>query len=509
MAPVASNKPVGLQITLVFFVLTTIVLAITTYSFSSSNGQLTAAAAAAKQAEGVQKSLWQNASTDVTTLKKTIGLQPERVDDPNNQQDNTTVVGMSRLKMAEAGANAGPDMAQTITKTVAALNTTDSNRKEIVDQLKTQNEEMLSLRNRYEANELEHDKAKQLAETDKQQLIRARDEQLTAKDQEIGKLRKDYNDSQAVNANLIEQGAKERKRFTDEITRLEAINDKIREELDGLKQISFEVADGLIRRVDNSSKTVWLNIGSADRVQPRTTFSVYAKDNSGIGRGQEDIKGKIEVTRVIDAHMSEAKILEEDLYRPMAANDQIYSPLWNPGRQENFSVVGDLDLDNDGRDDRELFQQIIATAGAKIDNEVDHEGNRTGDGITEKTKFLILGDIPNIADLSSDQDRARAQKVMDSLKDLRREARLNGVRIVNLNDFLGYIGYKPKRRLFQPGQERPYNLRSGAHSTSINETIEKNRDSTGNVSDSVNKGQRQKKQDVSSGQTSKRFGPGN
>ena len=32
-------------------------------------------------------------------------------------------------------------------------------------------------------------------------------------------------------------------------------------------------------------------------------------------------------------------------------------------------------------------------------------------------------------------------------------------------DFLAYIGYKPKRRLFQPGQERPYNLKSGAHST--------------------------------------------
>ena len=96
---------------------------------------------------------------------------------------------------------------------------------------------------------------------------------------------------------------------------------------------------------------------------------------------------------------------------------------------------------------------------------------------------------------------------MGHLKDLRKEARLNGVRIVNLNDFLGYIGYKPKRRLFQPGQDRPFNLKAGAHSAGVNEPVVKgNRESSGQVSGSINS-RKGTKQQVSPGTTSQVFGP--
>ena len=179
-----------------------------------------------------------------------------------------------------------------------------------------------------------------------------------------------------------------------------------------MKQQSFEVADGIIRWVENSNGMVYINLGSDDKLKERTTFSVYAKDSSGIGKGQEDIKGSIEVVRIIDAHTAAAKIVDEDLYRPMAQGDQIYSPLWTAGRAERFSFVGAMDLDNDGRSDRGLLHQIVATAGAEIDNEVDDEGNRIppveeGGAITERTKFLVLGDIPDMSKLSRPEDKER------------------------------------------------------------------------------------------------------
>lgn len=506
MAAASSNKPIGLQISLVFSVLAVIILGIVTYMTMADRAKVAADLDAAKKAEAAQKTLYQAADADRTALKEKIGLkQLERVGDNN---DATSVMGQSAEKIKQAGPNAGTDFVTTVDKLLQNLGATDGNRKEVAAQLKDMDTKFLALKDDYTAIAQAHDSAKQKAETEKQELVSSQNEKLAAKDQEIGRIQKELRDREAENANLVEQAQRERKRLGDEITRLEGINDKIREELDGLKQISFEVADGLIRRVDNSSRRVWLNIGSKDRIRPRVTFSVYAQDNSGIGRGQEDIKGKIEVTKIIDGDMCEAKILEEDIYRPMAAGDQVYSPLWSPGRVENFSFVGVIDVDNDGRDDRELLHQIVAINGANIDNEVNELGERTGDGITEHTKFLVLGDIPNIADLANEDEKERLKKVMEHLKDLRREARLNGVRIVNLTDFLSYIGYKSKRRLFQPGQERPFTLRSGGHSTATNENLNPtSREASGNVSGAIMKGKGQKLQNVSPGQTSKTFGP--
>ena len=74
-------------------------------------------------------------------------------------------------------------------------------------------------------------------------VTRSQNEKIAAKDQEIAVLRKDYNDSQSEIANLKETLEKEKKRATNEITRLEGINDKLRDELDELKQVSFEVAE--------------------------------------------------------------------------------------------------------------------------------------------------------------------------------------------------------------------------------------------------------------------------
>ncbi len=503
MAPTASSKPIGLQISLVFFVLTTLILAVTTYMFhrSYSDGQASVIEATNKMQQ-IQK-LATDADNKVTALKGHIGLKLDAVES-NDPADATTVGGGVRAKISSAGPNAGTDLVTTIDKILQAHNVTDADRTQISSRLAAQNAEVLALQARYQAMADVHDAAKKKAEADLRDIARNRDELLAAKDREIAELRKMYNDSQAEIANITEQREKERKKAADEITRLEGINDKLRDELDVLKQQSFEVADGLIRRVENETRLVWVNLGSADYLRPRVTFSVYAKDNSGIGRGQDDIKGMIEITRIIDAHMAEGKITDEDILRPMAPGDQIYSPLWNPGRVEQFSMVGIIDIDNDGRSDREMMHQIIATAGAAIDNEVDDEGNRTGDGINERTKFLVLGDIPDIAKLARPEDQERVQKIIDHLKDLRKEARLNGVRIVNLNDFMAYLGVKPRRRLFQPGQERPYNLTAGAHSTAVNAPIMKGRESAGQVSGALSR-KKYTPQPESSGQTSKAF----
>lgn len=503
MAAPASSKPVGLQVTLIFFVLTTLVFGVLTYTFHRSYSEAQRQMVATGIENGNLKKMAGDSARNVEALQALIGLKMETVEGEND--DPTTVSGGVRSTISKAGPYGGNDLVTTVDKLLQAYGATEEERANIAKNLNEQNEKVLSLETQYDAKENQHRDARLKAEADLQDLIKNRDELLAAKDKEVDDWRKKYQDTRADLDNRNEELKKARERHAEEITRLEGINNKLNDDLDQLKQQTFEVADGYVRRVDYGANRVWVSLGRADHVRERITFSVYDRDNSALGRGQSDIKGTIEITQVIDDHLSEAKITSDSLTRPMTPGDQIYSPLWSPGRMEYFSFVGTPDIDNDGTSDRKLLHEIIKIAGAEIDNEVDEAGNRTGDGITEQTKFLVLGDIPDPAKFAEGApEKANALRVSQQLKDLRKEARLNGVRIINMNDFLSFIGYKPKRRLFRPGQERPFNLRAGAHSTAVNEPLLKGQQSTGNVSGAYS-GNKNKPQAISPGTNSQIF----
>jgi hypothetical protein len=120
-------------------------------------------------------------------------------------------------------------------------------------------------------------------------------------------------------------------------------------------------------------------------------------------------------------------------------------------RDETYSVVGIMDLDGDGEDDGGRLRRLINLIGASIDNDIDGEGKLLVNGetpdpykpeITEKTKFVILGKIPQAADLSDPDEIATGLKIAGLYKDLEDQARALGVRIIRLNEFLRYIGYE-------------------------------------------------------------------
>lgn len=266
------------------------------------------------------------------------------------------------------------------------------------------------------------------------------------------------------------------------IADLNGINDKVKAELDE-KALNggFEVPDGIIRWVDRTGSKVWIDLGQADGLKARTTFNVYKKIPSRFGREKapiavsgEEIKGTIEVTRVLEAHLSEARILTEDIRNRIAKGDPVFSLNWRPARGEVFSFIGIMDLDGDGTDDRDVLKEAVATAGGAIDNDVDGNGElfvngkRSDDGIpyiTERTKFVVMGRMPEIGDMADINEAAAVAKISLLRKSLEIAARQRGVRIVSLSDFLKYLGYKSQRRVSLPGGESSYKLKSGSTSS--------------------------------------------
>lgn len=502
----SSGKPTAVHFALIFFVMLSVITSVVAYMMYTEYETTKKVAAKAETDRSAQRAAYDREVDKVTALKGLIGHEYEEVGAGTNNPN--TVAGAAQGDFQRlggglaGGATTYKDLAQQLR---TELNNVMSERDALQADLNDHKAQLLALRGQYESRVSEFQQRTDSAETDLRGVVTDKEEAVASKDSRIRELEGALGQVRLELSQEREANAAQLKEKNREIDGLVAINDRIREKLEEATAVSFEVGDGELRWVDHNAGLVWVNLGSIDKLPKRATFSVYGKDHHGVGRGPEDIKGSIEITRIIGPHLAEARVLTDDIYRPMAPGDPIYTPLWSPGRAESFSVVGRLDLDGDKRWDREQFHELVTATGARIDNEVDEEGNRTGTGIDHRTKFLIVADVPDPTQVSHNE-RPAAEKISREYSQLRKEARLQGVRIISLSDFLSYIGYTPRQRIWRPGEEVPWLLKSGSQSTAVNQSSG-NRQSSGQTSGAYTRSRRLR-QPTSSGQTSKLFRSG-
>ena len=205
-----------------------------------------------------------------------------------------------------------------------------------------------------------------------------------------------------------------------------------------LQTSQFEVAQGEVVMVNPHKKgTVYLNLGSADQLIPLVTFSVHdAGANTALGDG---LKARIEVTQILGDHISMCRVLEEDLANPIAEFDKVYTPLWHPGQRTHFGIFGNIDLDGDGEDDRELVRDMITSVGGVIDAEMDAQGKITGN-IDINTRYLLEGKIP--------KDR----NAVDGAALLISKAELAGTERMPMTKFIEQSGWKDPRQVVKFGR---------------------------------------------------------
>ena len=505
----ASNKPGAVHYALVFFVMVSVILGIFSYmnhrEFSDKSAQF-----ADKDAEVAKmKAAVKSGDDQIQALKKEIGRLFDVTLNNANIGDPNTVVGAAQKDRADFGKTlAGTNYAETLQKMREAIDAAIADRDSKAAQVAALEKELKEERDRLNQRVETANKAQSKSETEKLDVVSTQDERLKAKQEEIDRLKTDNNALQAELNQVREAWEKDARGKTQEIANLENRIQFLGDKIDNLEKLSFEVPDGLIQRVDNTSRLVWINLGSADYLKPRITFSVYSKENHGVGRGAEDVKGKIEVTRILGAHLAEARITEDDIVRPMLANDLIYTPAWSPGLVEKIAFAGLIDMDSDGKSDWDEMLQILSTSGASVDTYVNDEGERLPENskISVHTKFLVLGYIPEPDQVVTDEEKKTVALVRKHQNEMLKEARVNGVRTIKLNDFLAFIGYESKRRTFRPGQERPYNLKAGSSSAATSEPVN-DRISSGNVSGAFGPGRKSAPQQTSDGHTSKLFSP--
>lgn len=500
----AQSKTTAVHFSLIFFVMLSVILGVVAYLFYADYREQTAQLDAAKKEATGNKTAYDRTQAEVNELKKLVGLDLAEVG-VTTPGDNTVLTQGAQAIQTLSSNSSAPSFTVALRDMRTEL---DNKTAEIAERQATiadLQQKLQALQASYEATSGEHDKARQDAESDLAGQQQEKEESLAVKDKEIADLRQQ-------NGNLLTEIEQTKTQLNAEIAKLRdennqllALNTKQNKELEKIRGESFEVADGKIINVDQVGRTVWIDLGKADNLRPRVTFSVYSKNNAGFGRADgsstggrpEDIVGAIEVVRVDGQHMAEARILDDDPSRPISPGDPIYTPLWSAGRTEKFAFVGLIDIDNDGSyvGDRERLHELLEANGAEISSEVNDVGERLGGPINEQTRFLVLGEMPDPLDEADTERRDQLKNMMAAREQMQKEASINGVRVISLNNFLDYMGYVPQQRRWVPGENPTWSLKSGTRPTAT-------RPSTGNTSALFD----ERRQPNPSGTTSQTFG---
>ncbi len=458
MAAAASSKPGMVHYFCAFFAVCSLILGVALYLSNSGYNEREAAWQAETKKSSEQTSAATKALDWVNSLKKKIGYEFEAVGTDGEQNANT-VLGAMNANIALAGDLAQPTFAATLLKLIEENNNL-KNRVAAADaDIVDRNTRIAALEAQYNERVKAELDAKVKAETGLASVTNEASETRTQKDKEIEEQRGALKQSQDDYAKLEDEFKKHTEASDKRIRNLTSSITTLKDEIRHLRNYGFEKALGLIRTVDTDSNTVTINLGSADRLSKRTTFSVYTKANSGVARGSEDIKGSIEVVNILGAHLASAIITSETIPSdPISPADPIYTPSWSPGRFEKFAIVGKFDFDGDGKHDEEQLRELIATNGAMIGAAVDQKGVRNARKIDHETKFLVVGEIPDPTEIVEPEERRAVEEVKKHHEKMKQEADEQGITVVRKNDFLSWMGYRPQAKLFKIGDPRPNNL---------------------------------------------------
>lgn len=200
-------------------------------------------------------------------------------------------------------------------------------------------------------------------------------------------------------------------------------------------------SDGKIILINDMTKIVHLNIGSADRVYRGLTFTVYdsslpiPKDGKG--------KAEIEIFN-IDKNTSTARIIYSKIKNPIILGDNVANLIWGSEKSNEFVVAGAFDIDNNGKIDYNASEKIRAL--------IEKWGGRVADSVSVETDFLVLGKAPKVNKRPSFEEMEMYPLAMDKYeqsikrlthyKEMLELANRLSVPIFNYEKFLYFIGYK-------------------------------------------------------------------
>lgn len=409
--------------------------------FQSGTNSKMVEEAIAKKNESEERARKENQKAQL--LEMILGARPS-----NEAEIKTlkgTLSGIAELDAIEK--NYVADMA------LLGPNVTDKNYRKLVETL-TQTVRERNLQAEAQAKREEDLKAKYEAtikqETEAREKERARAEQL-ASDLERAQVnyvqkekerQEEITRIQADRQKLAQRTEKEKRDLlarvdglTKERDNLTKVNDALGKKLEQMTGEDFQYPQGKVTEVADGGGIVYLNLGKADGLRPGVRFGIVDDSVSRIAEAKP--KAHVEVVEVNQQtdHLSRARVLPNRRASNILRGDKIYSPVWQPGKKVSIGLVGKIDIDGDGRDDRDAVKSLINQYGGQISVDLKPDGRQEG-ALTIDTRWLVVGEAFKIVGGTLEgSNEAVAKKWVE----LEQQAKGMGVTRIDLDKLMGWL----------------------------------------------------------------------
>ena len=472
----AANESQGLKIAVAAFITLTVILTVSSYFLYSNGASAEAKRESAEELAATKAKAANLALTQYSEMARKVGVkagEPEpakeeiaahfkKIDERLNaliEQVNAAVA-----KAQQSGAQ-GPeleDAKQNVQKTIASLRaepnktyiSTLDRMSELMENLSLLNTELSlnyvtvrrSLESATGAAKLQIDTqtkaatdshADVLAETKKHEDERGT--LLTKVDQ----LQTDNDKRGQEIATLKTTLAREQ---ADHAAKLDTMTTILREQRDKLersKDTILDRPDGYVTYVDYETHEVLVSVNRRMGAQPQMKLTIFDARSPGIPT--EKPKGSIELIAVRDKDSTARIIKTDNSIDPIRVGDIVYSAAWSPNQPTRFALVGKMDVNRDGRDDREELKRMIREAGGIVEFDLPPPdlGKETG-VLSPRIEWYVIdtrGPLREQFTHQTDAGLASQAKLDKRVGEVTKEARLNGIRPMTIEKLLAYLGY--------------------------------------------------------------------
>lgn len=298
----------------------------------------------------------------------------------------------------------------------------------------------IELKDKYEATIAQETKARDAEKQKAQDLANQLEKELTKYTENINLQQQTITKIETEKQALVQSLNKKIKEKTAEVDKLVGSNgdlqkqiEKLNRKLQEIQGEDFQYAQGKITNVTDGGDTVYINLGSADRLKPGVTFGVLDADIAKVSGVKP--KAKIEVIAVINERLSRCRVLADRTATTILRGDQIYSPGWQAGKDVLFALVGKMDIDGDSIDDRDTLKALIEQNGGKVTAELLPNGELKG-SISIDTNWLVLGEDFQVK--GGELDTAMTG-IAKKRADLELQAKALNIGRMNLDKLLSYL----------------------------------------------------------------------
>jgi len=205
--------------------------------------------------------------------------------------------------------------------------------------------------------------------------------------------------------------------------------------------------DGLVTYVDYTRRELRTNINRSMGARPQMQMAIFDRNAQGIPTDRP--KGTIQLIQVGDSDSVARILTTTNSVDPIRDGDKVYSAAWSPNEPKRFALIGKIDIDRDGRDDRSDLVRLIRASGGAVDYDLPPPGagKETGELTGQITWYVIDEREPfrstrnsavAPADVTAEEARFNDKKTAALQK-----AQVLGISPITIQRLLPTLGYSP------------------------------------------------------------------